>query len=132
MDTYRILITGSRDYADYNHAHNVLIWAINNIRTLHPHIANRNIVVVHGGARGADTIVAEAAHRLGCATEKHVPDWERDKKSAGFIRNSHMISLGADIVLAFAQGPSPGTRHCMKEAEKAGLRVINVTETGTA
>jgi hypothetical protein len=36
-----------------------------------------------------------------------------------------MVSLGADVCLAFPLGASPGTRGCMNIAERAGIHVIN-------
>ena len=43
----------------------------------------------------------------------------------GHVRNHHMVSLGADLCLAFPLGESRGTRGCMAAAHKAGIPVRN-------
>ena len=83
-------------------------------------------VVVHGAARGADSHADHAAMNWGWTPERHPADWDRYGKSAGHRRNAHMISLGADVCLAFPLGESVGTRGCMQLAEAAGIPVVNL------
>jgi hypothetical protein len=61
--------------------------------------------------------------RLGFTAEPHPADWAQHGKAAGMIRNREMVALGADVVLAFPLGRSPGTRGCIRTAEEAGLTV---------
>ena len=115
----RILVTGSRDWDDVEAM----------IEVLAPYNITRDVkTLVHGGARGADAIAAEIALALGWYMEEYPADWETHGKAAGPIRNQQMVDLGADVCLAFPKGESRGTRHCMKAAEKAGIRVINYGE----
>jgi SLOG family YspA-like protein len=122
----RILITGSRNWTD-REAIRVAIVGVGRESSVLP----QDVVVVHGGARGADLLAADVAQALGCQFEVHHADWERYGKRAGIVRNSEMVNLGADVCLAFPLGESRGTRHCMREAEKAGIPVV-VHEAVTA
>lgn len=83
------------------------------------------IILVHGAARGADSLAAEIWEQVGLATEAHPADWEGLGRKAGHVRNHHMVSLGADLCLAFPLGESRGTRGCMAAAHKAGIPVRN-------
>jgi hypothetical protein len=42
----------------------------------------------------------------------------------GPIRNSHMVSLGADVCLAFPSPRSRGTKDCYQKAIAAGIRTF--------
>ncbi len=82
-----------------------------------------HVVIVHGGARGVDRIAGQEAEKLGLLLDVFPADWERDGKAAGFIRNQRMIDVGADLVIAFWDGKSNGTRHTITRAEHAGIPV---------
>lgn len=116
----RILITGSRDWEDVAAIRDAIRAAVGD----HP---RDDVVVVHGAARGADTIAGKVAQHSGLVEERHPADWSKNGRAAGPIRNAEMVSLGADVCLAFPRGASRGTRGCMALAEKAGIPVI-VTE----
>lgn len=118
----RVLVTGSRNYADKACVFGALDGAY-----------EPGLTVVHGGARGADTLAGEWVQRMRTrgypvVEEVHPADWDKHGKPAGCIRNQEMVNLGADACLAFPLGESRGTRHCMKAAEKAGIPVINFGE----
>lgn len=91
----------------------------------------------HGAARGWDSLIAELVKRAGGWQIVCEPvtreDWQRDGKSAGILRNIHMLEkarlkaqeVGADIVLLSNwDGESPGTRHMLKLGETFGVRQI--------
>jgi hypothetical protein len=126
----RILVTGSRRWTDEDRIRELLA-AID--RQEVPKVLDALDVsktpahtLVHGGARGADTIAGEIAKDLGWTVEVHPADWAKFKKSAGAIRNQEMVSLGADLCLAFimVRGESVGTKHCAKLARMAGIPVV--------
>ena len=128
-DICRILVTGSREFDDYS----TMCIEIGGVMARRMATAERpypKIIVVHGGARGADTLAQRAAEAFGMQTERHPADWETYGKRAGFIRNAEMVALGADLVLAFyKQGAgNKGTDHCARLAEKAGLPVRRITD----
>lgn len=86
------------------------------------------MTLIHGGARGADTIAGDEWRALvgdRPSIVVYLADWERYGKSAGYRRNAEMVKAGADVCLAFPLGESRGTRMCMRLAEEAGIPVIN-------
>lgn len=84
------------------------------------------IIIIAGGAPGADTVAEEWARENGCLVEVFPADWNTHGKSAGFIRNSQMLKEGKpDLVMAFPGGK--GTRMMCDLAEKAGVRVNKYT-----
>ncbi len=105
---YRVLITGSRDWDDKQAVWSALAEAV---RTVPP---DREIAIVHGACpTGADEIAHQWALGYGATPEPHRATWVvngRRDRGAGPRRNRHMVSLGADICLAFI-GPCTGA-HC--------------------
>lgn len=84
----RILVTGSRDFSDKALAQQALIWAANVAGVENP----ADVTVVHGDARGADTLLAEVATSFGCVVEAHPAKWDELGKRAGIIRNCEMVN----------------------------------------
>ncbi|AVP41949.1 hypothetical protein SEA_JSQUARED_66 [Mycobacterium phage Jsquared] len=118
----RVLITGSRVWKD-----RAAIWEALAVELRR---SPNGLIVVHGGARGADDIADRWAWGMkqdgwNVLPELHRADWDRYGKRAGILRNIEMVKAGADVCLAFPLGVSRGTRHCMAAAEKAGILVIN-------
>jgi hypothetical protein len=128
MTDYRVLVTGSREFDDYA----VVCQAIGDVmmRLIAAEGPYPHVVVVHGGARGADTLAERAARAFGMAVERHPADWNAHGRSAGFKRNAAMVSLGADLVLAFYKlgAGNRGTDHCVRLAERSGLPVRRFTD----
>jgi hypothetical protein len=79
-----------------------------------------NLVLISGGAKGADRLVQE------WASNNHVPclvvpaKWHKFGKSAGPIRNNFMLAMGQGL-LAFPQASSKGTVSIIRQAKKLGL-----------
>lgn len=87
--------------------------------------------LVHGAARGADTMAGQWAAAFGLKTIwAHPADWARFGKSAGMKRNQEMLDAHPDIVLvvAFAANlpESRGTYGMVKLAQARGIPVIHV------
>lgn len=119
--TLRILITGSREWTDPD----AILQALDRAAT-EAGIPPDRVTVVHGTARGADSLADSAARQLGMRTERHPADWRLYGKSSGHRRNAEMIRLGADICLAWPLGESRGTRGAMRLAGEAGIPVRNL------
>ena len=79
--------------------------------------------IVHGAARGADTIAHQEAQKLGLLVEPHVAEWDKFGRGAGLIRNNEMAKLGADLCIAFWDGKSAGTQHMIETAKRYGIPV---------
>lgn len=123
--TLRILVTGSRDWVDADAIGAALI-AFGRELSATP----ADVVVVHGGARGADTIAGRWARDFGIREEVHRADWRRADgtvdRAAGIRRNQAMVDAGADVCLAFIRNVSPGATHCASAAQAAGIRTLIV------
>ncbi len=115
MNNYRILITGSRNWDDILSIRNAILNESMKTRD--------NVVVVHGGARGADYLAGRVADELKLDVEVYKADWNTYGKAAGFVRNDKMVKLGADVCLAFIKNNSAGATMCADLAEKAGIPV---------
>lgn len=81
--------------------------------------------IVSGGAQGIDTAAKEAAVRLGLPLIEILPDYETYGKRAPLVRNDAIIDR-ADMVLAFWDGRSTGTRYVIGECLKHGKRVLYI------
>ena len=111
----RILITGSRDWTDAYAIENAIIHALNTSSDDTP------VTIIHGNASGADRIADRIAKKYQFEIEIHLPDWDKNKKSAGILRNKKMVDSGADCCLAFIRNGSKGATHCSNAAMKAGI-----------
>lgn len=113
----RVLICGGRNYADHAFFERVMN---NLVSVLGPKL--ENLVVIHGGAAGADSMAARWAEMNGCAAEEYLADWSLHGRSAGYIRNSQMLKEGnPDLVIAFPGGN--GTKNMVSISRKAGVPV---------
>jgi hypothetical protein len=96
----RVVIAGSRTWT---HEAQVM-GVVRRLALNHP-----TATVVTGGARGVDQLAERVALGSGLLVSTHPAKWERYGKRAGFLRNEEMV-LGADHVIAFWDGLSPGTK----------------------
>lgn len=124
----RIIVTGSRDYANREH----LFACLDLHLAVACHDRGEPLRVVHGGARGADSLAQEwyesrkaANYILLHEPEVHRADWDTFGKKAGILRNIKMAALGADRCVAFLQlgAANKGTRHMIKVATGHGIPV---------
>ena len=128
----RILITGSRHFDPHNpRNYQLMQQALSTTAKKLYAVGATDITVIHGGASGADTLADIIASSLGFTIERYPARWHLHGKKAGPIRNEEMVARGANIVLAFPAAVSPGTKHCMSVARRAGITVINITNGDT-
>ena len=139
--TRRVLVTGSRNWRNYGAVSMGLTHQLNLTN-------DRSLVVVHGDARGADSMARSWAREPflgGSITEEpHPAKWDefcgkycgthrksrRDGRTycprQGFLRNLEMAELGADVCLAFPMEGSRGTWGMMLLCEKRSIPVLNL------
>lgn len=83
----------------------------------------QDTLVITGGAQGADWWAHNHAGHRGLARKVIRADWETHGKRAGIIRNLQMLDEKPELVIAFWDGKSPGTKHTITEARKRGITV---------
>ncbi len=107
----RVLVCGSRHFNDYELLSSVL--------------SEISIsVLIHGAARGADTLAGRFAEERGIPVESFPADWNAFGKAAGPIRNGQMLRDGQpELVVAFRHSSSRGTQNMIDQATKAGVPV---------
>lgn len=122
MSQKRILVTGSRDWTDKQTIATALAEAWDALGR------PRDAVLVQGECHlgGADQIAAEIWRGWDFPVESHPAEF-RNGRLLGPERNAHMVSLGADLCLAFPLPSSRGTRNCMRLAREAGIPVLTYT-----
>lgn len=81
--------------------------------------------VISGGAKGYDTMAAAWATLRGIAVIELRPDYQKHGRAATFIRNRAIVD-SADIVVAFWDGKSRGTKYTIDYAEKKNKDIIIV------
>lgn len=85
----------------------------------------RLAVIIHGGAKGADTLAGEIAKELGFTVVPIYAEWDKYGRIAGPIRNRKMLDLKPELVIAFHDDieNSKGTKDCVQEAKRRGISV---------
>ncbi|SIP85845.1 Conserved protein mycobacteriophage D29, Gp61 (DUF2493) [Pacmanvirus A23] len=75
--------------------------------------------IISGGAFGADSLAEQYAGDCDLPTTIFKPDWDRyGRKLAGIIRNSDIVA-NCDILIAFWDRKSNGTRDSINKAKAA-------------
>ena len=116
----RLIIAGSRTFSDYQRLCQVLA----------PD-RHRITQVITGGARGADRLGFRWALKHHVRSRCFAAAWERFGKSAGIRRNQQMAQAG-DVLIAFWDGRSPGTRHMISCMQQLGKPVVVIRTDGQA
>ena len=89
--------------------------------------------IVSGGARGVDTSAREYAIRHNIKLTEFLPEYQRYGRSAPLRRNISIIEY-SDLVLAFWDGKSKGTKFVIENCKKkhVPIRIIPVNESTPA
>lgn len=108
----KLIIAGSRDFADYD----LLKKSVDAL------IGEEPVEIISGGARGADSLGKWYATVNNFPVTTVLPDWKKYGRAAGPLRNGEMAKI-ADTLIAFWDGESSGTRDMIRQATEKGLRV---------
>ena len=112
-----ITIGGCRDFNYYKMFSNCMKEYLKTIDDL------KNIVFLSGHCSGADEMVERFAFENQISLETFPADWKKYGKAAGPKRNKEMIEK-CDIVIAFWDGVSKGTKNLIETAKKNGVDVV--------
>ena len=116
----RILICGDRNYKDWLKVQDYL------------NTISRTTIIIHGGARGADSLAGNLATSLKMKIIKFPANWNKYGKAAGVLRNQQMLDEGhPDLVVYFHKDieNSKGTKDMVTRAIDNKIKTIN-GETG--
>lgn len=113
---FRILVCGGVEWSNITMTEAVL----DGYREQY-HEKDKPIVIVQGGARGADYIAKAWAEKHGIPGETFKAEWNKYGRAAGPIRNSAMLETRPDLVIAFPGGR--GTSDTVTKAVKLGIPV---------
>ena len=79
--------------------------------------------IVHGGAMGTDVIADSWAKANSLETVIYKPNYKVYGKRAPLVRDKEMVDF-CDVVIAFWDGKSRGTKYTFDYAKKIGRKVI--------
>lgn len=116
---YRIIIAGSRSFDDYD----LLCRECDNF--IGESKDSFKIVILSGGAKGADRLGERYAEERDYDIEWHAAQWKKYGRSAGIKRNEEMAKR-AHSLIAFWDGLSHGTKNMIDTAKEAGLYVKTI------
>lgn len=122
----RILVCGGRNFYDYTLVSKTLNALFPSTDDMSTWLPPPDTVIIHGGAKGADSLADQWAVTKGVEIEEYKADWIKHGRAAGPIRNQLMLDKGKpDLVIAFPGGA--GTADMVRRAKKAGIPVKKIT-----
>ena len=113
----KVIIAGTRTFSDYK----LLKEKCNEILKDY-----KNIEIVSGTSKGADQLGETYAKEMGFDLKIFKPDWTGLGRKAGPLRNIEMGNY-SDILIAFWDNVSGGTKHMIKYSTEKVLKVFVVT-----
>lgn len=119
---FYLLVVGSRGFNNYGALCDSIKWATQNIK--------QQIVIVSGGAQGADALGKKYAKDNGLEYIEFPAQWDLYGKAAGYRRNEQMHAFIASKkyrgCIAFWDGQSKGTAHNFELAKKYNNQIITI------
>ena len=109
----KVIIAGGRSFSDYNLLREVCDHMLQN---------QVEVEIVSGKARGADSLGEKYAKEKNYTIKEFPADWEKYKKSAGYIRNKEMAQY-ADAAIVFWDGKSKGSKHMIELSQEYNLKL---------
>ena len=90
---------------------------------LTPFLPKSTTEIVSGGAKGIDQCAARCAYENNIKLTEFLPQYDLYKKAAPLKRNLEIINY-ADMVIAFWDGRSKGTKYVIDNSKKAGKELL--------
>lgn len=122
----RILVCGSRDWTDKEFIYKRLDGFLQLFK---------EVTILEGACRGADSIAGEWARERGVPLEEYPAEWDKFGPSAGPLRNKRMLEEGRpSLVLAFTENiaTSKGTRDMTERAIARSVQTLIISYNGVA
>lgn len=116
----KVIIAGTRDFNDYDFLKKNVDYFLQGINP-----NNEEIEIVSGNARGADKLGERYAKEYNLPVKLFPANWDKYGKRAGYLRNQEMANY-SDVLIAFWDEKSKGTKHMIDIAKKQDLTVIVV------
>ena len=113
-DKMKIGIVGSRTFLDYELVKKALAEYLSK---------SDDLVIVSGGAAGADSLGERFADENGLQKIIFKPNWKKYGKIAGVVRNRTIVNE-SDIIIAFWDGKSRGTKSTISLAKSSNKKVV--------
>lgn len=92
------------------------------VSNLEKYLPDETTEIISGGAKGIDTCAKEYAIANGIKLTEFLPQYEKYGKGAPLKRNIAIIE-NADIVIAFWDGKSSGTRFVIEKCRELGKKI---------
>lgn len=105
----KVIVAGGRDFTNYDLMREKLDFLLKNYAP--------DIEIVCGEALGADSLGKFYAQRKGYNVLSYPADWDKYGKSAGIRRNKQMAEI-ADVLVAFWDGKSRGTKNMIEQMRR--------------
>lgn len=93
-----------------------------NVMELQLYLPKNTTEIVSGGARGIDSCAKNYAINNNIKLTEFLPDYKKYGKSAPLIRNIEIINY-TDVILAFWDGKSRGTKYVIENAKKINKQI---------
>ncbi len=92
------------------------------VKNLEDYLPKETTEIISGGARGIDACAREYAQLHGLKLTEYLPEYSKYGRSAPLKRNITIIE-NADLVLAFWDGTSRGTKYVIDNCRKLNIPV---------
>ena len=92
------------------------------VKNLEDYLPKETTEIVSGGARGIDACAREYAQCHGLKLTEYLPEYSKYGRSAPLKRNITIIE-NADLVLAFWDGASRGTKYVIDNCKKRSIPI---------
>ena len=92
------------------------------VNDLGKYLPENTTEIVSGGARGIDTCARNYALSHGIKLTEFLPEYSKYGRGAPLKRNLQIIEY-ADVVIAFWDGKSRGTKYVIDNCKKQGVQV---------
>lgn len=123
---FNLLICGSRGFLTKHNLLRILLPLLTDKTLVNFNIKAR-LIIIEGGAKGADRVARDVAIQLGLTYKTFNADWDTHGKSAGYIRNAEMVNISHGTI-ALYDGVSKGTKHSINLSTKKGIPIMIESE----